>query len=123
MALTVLIHRLPDGHDRLHRVVMIDGVPGVDPTCGVDWVADVDNRPEDVLDDQQRGLVMGEIQDFCQVCFPNKQRIPAGLVGHLQHLRDFVAADTGSVTLQQTAHVLQDAIRALHALNWRIEND
>ena len=49
--------------------------------------------------------------------------LPDNVLLHLQHLRDFVAADPSTVTLAQTAHVLQDVIRVLHYEFGRVQDE
>lgn len=49
--------------------------------------------------------------------------LPDAVLQHLQHLRDYVAADPGTATLAQTQHAVQDVIRLLHFLNDRFRSD
>jgi hypothetical protein len=115
--MNILIEQMPDGHHRIHS-----GGENEQPVgCTVDFQTAVVNRPPEVYAEQKRQWTMGEIRDFCQDCFPTAERVPPALVGHLQHLRDFVAAP--NPTDAEVIHVLKDVIRAIHALNWRIEND
>lgn len=49
--------------------------------------------------------------------------LPAGVKTHLQHLRDYLAADPSAITNAQTIHVVQDLIRAVHFLNGRLADE
>ena len=49
--------------------------------------------------------------------------VPEGVRTHLQHLRDYLAADPTTITNAQTVHVVRDLIRAVHYLNRRLETE
>lgn len=47
--------------------------------------------------------------------------LPTGVGDHLQHLRDYYAADPATITNAQTVHVVKDLIKAVQYLNNRLE--
>lgn len=47
--------------------------------------------------------------------------LPATVADHIQHLRDYLAADPATITTPQTVHVVKDLIRAVQYLNRRLE--
>lgn len=51
------------------------------------------------------------------------QPLPDSIRLHLQHMRDYLAADEGTITNAQTVHVIKDLIRAVHFLNSRLATD
>lgn len=46
--------------------------------------------------------------------------LPTEISTHIQHLKDYLAADPTTITNAQTVHVVRDLIRAVHYLNRRL---
>jgi hypothetical protein len=81
--------------------------------------------------------VGGTVRVVCAVCNTDSATVPTGAADevqaaeplpervrtHLQHLRDYAAADPSAITNSQTVHVVQDLIKAVWLLNKRLENE